>query len=179
VTAPPELPALLAGARPSAAYYAALHTYMEFLANPPQAMAFRGIGRTVPNAVEDLLVMDDENFDTNGIHSTTTDPSRMTIKTDGRYQVIGRLTFASNSTGYRYLEMRVNADGDGDAGGLLARDVREAVSGNVTVLEVVFSRAFVTGDRIEAFGWQNSGAGLALDEGLRKCGVEIRWVGKA
>ncbi len=173
----PTMPSLLAGQRPGASYFAALNAYLEFARNPPGAMAFRNVARTVPNATDDLLSMDSTDWDRNSIHSTVSNPSRMTIQTDGRYQVVGRLTFDSNSTGYRMFELRVNADGASSDGILLARDTREAVTGNVTTLEVSVSRMFVTGNRIEGFAFQNSGAGLALNFGIRKCGIEVRWLG--
>lgn len=173
----PTIPTLVAGNRPGASYYAALAAYLEFQRNPPAAMAYRDTSRNVPNATDDLLVMDAESYDRNGIHSTVTNPSRMTIQTDGRYDVLARLTFASDSAGYRMFELRLNADGSSVGGTLLTRDTQSAVNGNVTTLELNFSRLFTTGDRIEGFGFQNSGSSLALDFGIRKCGIEVRWCG--
>ena len=49
------------------------------------------------------VTFDTERFDTDTIHSTSTNTSRLTINTGGKYLIGGAVTFTANATGQRQL----------------------------------------------------------------------------
>ena len=71
-----------------------------------------GSNQSIPNATETTVIFNNEYFDTDGYHSTTTNTGRLTIPTgkDGKFLIIGRVWFDVNATGYR--EMRLNKNGN-------------------------------------------------------------------
>lgn len=172
----PTLPVLLAGQRPSAAYFAALNTYLEFLSDPPGACAYRDVGATVPNNTHLRLALDGEEYDRAAIHSSSAQHV-MTIPVDGRWEVRAKLRFDTDAAGYRRVVVRLDSGGSITGGSFMGGDNRAAVDGAPTSLECVFTRVFSTGDELDMWAFQNSGGGLTLDTGVRKCSLEVRWLG--
>jgi hypothetical protein len=92
--------------------------------------------------------------------------SRLTVNTPGRYLIVANLRWTSNSTGYRFIDIRKNAGGSGSGGSAVSTDVRPAVNGNATTHSAsVILPGLVAGDYLELFGFQSSGGGLQFNTG--------------
>lgn len=160
---------------------AATKTPIDFLMNPPRVNAFVG-GNTVnvasSSSVSVLVPFDSEGWDTDAMHSTTTNSSRITINTSGQYLVSFYGRFPSNATGYRQLNFRKNSFGVTDVGSTSMSTVTvAAVNGDATFVTRTLEMTCVAGDHFELFAQQNSGATLAMQQGQRVTGMEFRWLG--
>lgn len=100
-----------------------------------------------------------EEADTDGMHSLTTNPSRITIQRAGWYSFAATVQFTNNATGARQAKMTLNAD----LANPLAADTKTAVSGLHTALSLAVHMVYCeVGDYIEVWAYQNSGGALAL-----------------
>lgn len=169
----PVISYVTAGARLLATYQNSIKDYLDYLLNKPGAQAYRTVAGTIPTGTwSNGIGLDAEDFDRDGMHDPATNNSRMVFQTTGRYRVTARLTFLSNATGYRQLDVWLNSAGTQGAGTFMTRDARAAVNGATTTLECNFTRNFTSGDYIEMFGFQTSGGTLGYDVGIRKVSLE-------
>src|SRR5262245_22049217 len=81
---------------------------LDFLANPPACRAYHNAAQALTTGVEASLALNSERYDTDTMHDTVTNNSRLTIKTAGLYIITGHVEFANNATGYRLGGLRVN-----------------------------------------------------------------------
>ena len=103
------------------------------------------------------LALDSERFDTDAMHSLTSNPSRLTCRTPGLYTLSGHLTFAANATGYRQVCLRLNAST------FLAVNATPNLGAAAAVnLSVATLYKLAVGDYVELHGWQNSGGTLTM-----------------
>jgi hypothetical protein len=133
---------------------------LDFLYNIDRVSVYKGSNQSVADSTWDVLTFGSERFDTNGLHSTSSNTSRLTAVVDGAYLVIGQVHFASNSTGQRVAQIRKNAAGASGSGTGWASESFRA--GNTQITRVNLS-AIVTlsaGDYVELFAWHDSGAAL-------------------
>ena len=64
---------------------------------------------TITNLATTKLTFDVEQYDTDNMHSTSSNTSRITINTAGIYQFSGAIRFPNSATGaYRFLELLKN-----------------------------------------------------------------------
>lgn len=78
--------------------------------NPDKsARVYHDAAQSIPNATWTSLAFNSERFDTDVIHDTVTNNSRLTCKTAGKYLIIGLAFFASNGTGARHCKLTHNA----------------------------------------------------------------------
>lgn len=108
-----------------------------------------------------LVTMDSESWDTDAtMHSTSSNTSRVVFPVTGLYSVKYYASFASNSTGSRRLNPRLNSAGSSVGGtSLITWIVPTANSGAVNVC-LPIERRFTATDHTELFTWQNSGGAL-------------------
>jgi len=74
----------------------------------PSARVYHNAHQSIPNASLTALAFNSQRFDTDGIHDTVTNNSRLTCKTAGKYQITVNLCFETNNTGERRVYLRVN-----------------------------------------------------------------------
>jgi len=118
--------------------------------------------QTIPTGTGTAINYGGENFDTDNYHSTTTNPSRITIPSGkaGKYLFtfsVGQTTGAT--TGYRMVRIFKNASTDYNV-------VRyfEQTSGEVWTCGSIILDA-VVGDYFQVYFYQTSGANMDLDSG--------------
>jgi len=63
---------------------------------------------SIPNNTDTVLTFNTENFDTNSYHDTSTNTSRLTVPTTGKYLITVCIGFAANATGYRTGQIKKN-----------------------------------------------------------------------
>jgi hypothetical protein len=112
------------------------------------------------------------------MHSTSANTSRVVFNTPGIYQVTAFARFTFNATGYRQLNVRLNAGGNSGQGSTLTTFAQPAAPTTSTSISRTFDLIVTTaGDYIELFLTQTSGGTLGVDPGERVTGFHVRWVG--
>lgn len=176
----PATQSFLAGEKVTAAkLIAATKTPLDFLMNPPRVNAYAGAAISLTSGTSTLVTLDSESWDSDSMHSTATNPSRITINTSGQYLVSFYARFPSNATGYRQLNLRLNSGGSSGGGSTWSTINLAAVNGTSTFVTRTLELTCVSGDHYELFAMQNSGATLSLDAGVRVSGMEFRWLGNS
>lgn len=79
-----------------------------FLHSPPACRVYHNADQSVPNATDTPLAFNQERCDTDGMHNTITNSSRITFNTAGVYVVTGHVRYAPNATGVRQAIIRKN-----------------------------------------------------------------------
>lgn len=79
-----------------------------FAYTPPMVSVYKTAAQTIANATVVEITFDSEYFDTDAMHSTSTNTGRLTVNTAGVYLITLNLTFADNGTGQRLIYIRKN-----------------------------------------------------------------------
>lgn len=127
------------------------------LLNPPSARVYHNAAQSLANSVATVVAFNSERWDTDTIHDTVTNNSRLTCKTAGRYLIIGTTEYATNATGVRETYIRLNGATP------LAADVRAAVSGLTTAFTIQTYWDMAVNDYVELIAFQSSGGALNLN----------------
>lgn len=122
----------------------------------PAVKAVRSTNQSIPNASATAVSFTDpEEYDTDSMHDTVTNATRITIKTPGLYRITSKLLFPANATGVRQVEVRKNGAVITNGFNLLT-----ANSVNSTSPEATYDLQLAAGDYIEVLAYQNSTAAL-------------------
>lgn len=164
----PTISTFTAGAVLTAAQLNEMKAAVDFWALTPRAYVYQSSVTSVANSAASwtLLPMQAEVFDIvqsgdSPMHDTTTDPSRIYIRTTGKYEINGQVQIVLNSAGYRAAQVRLNAAGSGSGGTRLALNVVDASSAALVSLPIpTVEVALTAGDYVELFAQQNSGGAL-------------------
>ena len=122
------------------------------------ARVYNSAAITLTTATETLLTFNSERFDTNGLHSPSSNPGRLTAPSSGVYLISAHLTFASNATGIRYAYIRLN-------GSTIIARAKLPTSGSGGLddwLSISTICWLAAGDYVEVFAFQNSGGNLNI-----------------
>lgn len=123
--------------------------------NVPMARAYHNADQSSTTSTQLACALNSERFDTDAIHDTSTNNSRMTCKTAGKYDIKGHMAFAANATGLREIAIRLNGTT------LIALDNRISVSASrVTGLTIATTYDLVVNDYVELIAFQDSGGAL-------------------
>lgn len=76
--------------------------------DPPLCQAHQTTGQSIPNNTQTAVTLDTEDFDTDSMHSTSVNTSRITCVTDGLYEVSGQIPYTANATGTREIRLAKN-----------------------------------------------------------------------
>ena len=96
------------------------------------------------------ITLDDEEYDTDGMHSNVTNNSRITVQTAGKYHVTAQSAWEPVNNGLRVLEIMVNG----------ARAGRNRASGEFYQDTVSWTGELSVGDYIELRVYQSNGGNL-------------------
>lgn len=108
-----------------------------------------------------------EDFDTNTLHSTSVNNSRITIKTTGKYIITGCVGFASNATGKRIVRIIKNG------ATVLQYAGQDAQSSGNTDISIAVIASLTATDYVEIQGYQSSGGSLDAIAGNDRTHFEI------
>jgi hypothetical protein len=124
---------------------------------PHQAMVrvTKSANQSINSATDTAITWDQETFDTDTLHDTVTNNSRLTAPVTGKYLVIGCLEFAPNNVGYRTVKIRKNGTTDYNSETVVNAGAGDAV--RIVITDLVNLAAT---DYVEIVGVQSSGAGL-------------------
>jgi hypothetical protein len=122
----------------------------------PCARVSNTADQSIPHATLTALAFDTERFDTDGIHDTVTNNSRLTCKTAGKYQITAQVRWQSNATGYREIRIRLN-------GTTQICIVRQGAHGlDMQVVTTLYDLG--VDDYVEVMVYQNSGGALNVEK---------------
>lgn len=123
--------------------------------------AYRTTNLSIDNETFTAVTLPDgENFDTDTMHSTASNTSRITVPATGYYLITASCQFAVNGTGIRAFNFRKNGTTDVTTGmaGWTADPTIGATYGNSVNGSVVASLA--ASDYVELMAYQSSGGAL-------------------
>lgn len=155
----------------------------DFLLSPPAAFVFHSASITLSHATYAVIPMGGEAYEVvqagdSEMHSTSTNNSRVYVRTSGKWQISAQLGFAVNSAGDRLLNVRKNAAGSIGGGVSLYVGTTAPLTGQLTTaITPTLTVDLVAGDYVELFGRQNSGGNLATSTGAEYTFLQLRWVG--
>lgn len=110
--------------------------------------------QALATGVYTAITFDSERYDTDGMHSTSSNTSRITINQDGKYHVGACVSYAPHVTGQRFVTIYLN----GTTYIAYTRPVSDAADGSYTTLACDYQ--FSAGDYIEVRMYQNTGGNL-------------------
>jgi hypothetical protein len=125
----------------------------------PKARVFHNAAQSIPNDTVTALAFNSEVYDTDTIHDTVTNNSRLTCKTAGTYSIVASVSYAANTTGYRGTAIRLNGTID------LAQDRRNTIStaSRSTWLTLSIQADLAVNDYVEVTVRQTSGGALDIE----------------
>lgn len=130
-----------------------------YITNPPRVSAYHNAAQSIPDDTGTVVSLNSEYYDSDNMHDTTTDNSRLTVLTPGIYVATFVCAFAGNVTGDRSAHIRKNGHD------FLGGSERKALSStsfecglNVTVQEWLEE-----GEYLEGIVKQDSGGALNLN----------------
>ena len=166
----PTIATFTAGQVLTAAELNQMKAVADFWALTPRMYAYAATGQSIPNGTGTAVALDAEiydipnNYDGSGdsqFHSTFTTNSRLWIRTPGKYEITGQVQLASNATGVRTVQVRLNAAGNVASGTLLGTNQQSPLTGASTSVAITpIEVDLVGGDYIEMFATQTSGGAL-------------------
>ena len=123
---------------------------------PPACNVYNTTDLSVNSATWTTVTHNSERFDTDTLHSTSTNTGRITIGTAGKYLFVANGAFANNATGSRYMQILKN-------GTLaIAYDNQEVSSaGDWTQMQVNAMWNCAVNDYFEVRVYQTSGGALS------------------
>ena len=148
-------PNFVAGAVLTEANLDVLSDDISFLAGPPRCRVYNSANISIATSgVAQALTFNSERFDTDTMHSTAVNTSRITFTTGGTYLIGGCVAFATNATGSREIYVRLN-------GATVVGDTQvPANSAVATNLSVTTLYSVSAGDYAELYATQYSGGAL-------------------
>ncbi len=155
----PTLPAPSPGDAVQSSHIIALAQGVTFIANASGGL-FDGsqlVTQSLTSGAETAITLTNENVDTDGGHSNSTNTNRYTANTAGRYWVSGQVCYAANGTGVRYANIRKNGSTQ-----VSSQQVPSAGAGVPTFVGAPARLVFLAaGDYVELLGLQTSGGALS------------------
>lgn len=139
---------------------------------PPQVQVFQNTADSIPNATTTALSWTaGETYDTDAMHSTVTDPSRLTAARTGVHHLSGYAVFSGSAGGsQRTLLIRRNGTTT-----LAQIDVPRNGS-SATALSISTDYRLVVGDYVELCVFHDAGGALAMANSILRT-FSARWAG--
>jgi hypothetical protein len=129
----------------------------------PSCRVYNSANYAIANATQQAISFDSETRDNGGMHSTVSLQTRIVVPSGaaGFYLIGGHATFASNATGVRQLQIRVNGTTQ------IATSEVNSLSANALSLTVVTVYPLAVSDYVELMAYQTSGGNLDVQANNR------------
>lgn len=139
----------------------------------------RKSNQNVLNATDALLAWDIEDWDTDAMHDTVTNNSRLIAKTAGKYRFVLQPDWDGNVSGRRTVYVGVNRAGVFPAPGAGRIAVSTGMTSADAEVPVVGTVLLLANDYIEAWAFQDSG-GTRVFGGAQRCiaSFSMEWMGR-
>lgn len=123
-------------------------------ATMPNCRVYNNANISVANSANATLSFNSERFDTDNIHDTVTNNSRLTCKTAGKYYIQASVVFETNATGIRSIDLVINGVTS------IGSTKVVAINGDTVNLQVSAIYELAVNDYVTVTGYQNSGGDL-------------------
>lgn len=134
---------------------------------------YAGAAQTLATGVAASITFNSEDTDAKALHSTVTNPTRITAVVPGRYEVKGQVAFVSNGAGYRQVSLLKN-------GAIALASTRAApANGAGTNLQVACSVYLAAGEYVEMQALQTSGGNLDTVAAMANTFLDVTLTGNA
>lgn len=131
--------------------------------------------QSISGATSTAINFDAEDIDNDGMHSTSSNTSRATAQTAGRYRVGGGISWAGNGAGRRNCQWAINGAVQNGV------DAGIAAGGNTNALPVAARSMTLhlnVGDYLELLGFQDCGGSLnTAVTTSQQPGMSVEWIG--
>lgn len=147
-------------------------TLLDRITDPPRCRAHDATGLVVTDGGTTLLTLSGETYDTDSMHDTGSNTSRITFNTAGFYTVSFAVQLPTATYTVANIDCRLNAGGNIASGTNLFQ-------GNFQTarrMTGTFTGEFIASDYIEFWVTQTSGASRTTVTGNLRTFVEARWV---
>jgi hypothetical protein len=111
---------------------------------------------SIADSTYTALTYDTEDYDTDGIHSTTSNTDRLTCQTAGKYLILAGIAWEGNANGVRYHRIDIGA------GTCLAETQLPVPGTNELYAQMASMGNLAVGDYVYLRVWQNSGGSLKV-----------------
>ena len=146
-------------------------------ASVPGARVYNSANISAADAGDTALTFDSERYDTDGIHSTSSNTGRLTCQTAGKYMIsfTGYFAYAAGG-GSRGFAIRLN----GTTGIAIVRNSAVINVGDVTAFTLSTIYDLAVSDYVEVTAYQISGAALnVISSGNNTPEFMMQYVGPA
>ena len=151
----------------------AVRAGLNYLANPPSCRVYNSADQATVNGGFHTVAFNSERWDTDSMHDTVTNNSRITINTAGVYVLHAHINWAASAAGERIVEFYVN--GATEIG--LIR-VNANSTGADTALTIAATYKFATTNYVQVRTYQTSGGSLNINSGGQfSCEFGATWIG--
>lgn len=142
------------------------------VADPPRCRVSDGTGLVITDGGTTLMTWSAESYDTDNMHDTSSNTSRITFTTAGFYQVAFAIQLPTATYTVSNVDCRLNA------GGNIANGTNLFQGNFQTARRLVgaFTAEFAAADYIEFWVTQTSGASRTTVTGTLRTFAEARWV---
>lgn len=146
---------------------------MTFLWTAHAARVYRTANQSITTTTLTLITWDAEDFDSDTIHSITTNTSRLTVPSGlaGVWSFHAQIEFQANASGLRELHLVKNGSTD------IAVATIAATSSGVCSIDLQSLAQLAVTDYVEVKVQQTSGSTLTVDLGISKSFFECVWIG--
>lgn len=154
----PALPTLptIAGGIVTTSELSQIVSALSFLLTPPTALVRQSAVQSIPNSAWTALTFELTDWDSATGHSNVTNNTRYTAQYAGKYWISGLVSFATNATGARGIQVYINGTVSNPAATLLPGMAGN--SSNIPLASTPVSLA--VGDYVELRVFQGSGGAL-------------------
>jgi hypothetical protein len=118
------------------------------------ARVYNSANISIANATETYLTFNSERWDTDTIHSTSSNTDRLTATTAGKYFIFVQINWATNSTGRRKVYLEVNGST------IIAMHIQVGTVGYETFQNLATHYNLAAGDYVKTKVYQDSGGAL-------------------
>jgi hypothetical protein len=119
---------------------------------------YNSVAQAVASGTGTQVTFNSERADTHGMHSTSSNPQRLTCTVAGSYRITAHIIFSSNVNGFRAANLRLYAGGSA----IIAITEVAAINGDNTAIAVSTDYDLAVGDYVVVEAYQNSGVSLDL-----------------
>ncbi|MAF43780.1 MAG: hypothetical protein CMI54_06400 [Parcubacteria group bacterium] len=143
------------------------------LAAVPAVRVYNSANIELANTTMTALTFDSERFDTDAMHSTASNTSRLTCVTAGKYLITANISFLGDTTGGRKVYLRINGDT------YIAMQNAQNLASEAVDIECSTLYAMSATDYAEVVVIQSSGAALDVDNNNQQSPeFSMVWVGQ-
>ena len=123
------------------------------------ARAYNSGNISIPNVSATVITLDSERFDTDNIHDTSSNTSRLTCKTAGKYLIAATIQWAADADGERLINIKL--DGTTMIGRVRHSANSDAASPTVQNLAIIYDLS--VNQYVEVWVYHNEGAALNVE----------------